>query len=145
VHLRQEGVDHLRVADELHRDEPERCVDLVLADLVDVALDRSEDEMVDVLDARKSAGDRVRLRKVEPKAAGAPADLARSGVRARLIPTRDDDVPAVVCVRLGELAAESLRAADDDDGSHAVLLSHRRRRADPHAQADPATFDLDRC
>ena len=58
---------------------------------------------------------RVRLGEVESDAASAAADLVRGGLRAGLVPPGDDHVAAAVGVRLRELAAKSLRAADDHD------------------------------
>ena len=49
---------------------------------------------------------------------------------AGLVPAGHDDLAALVGVGLRELAAESLRAADDDDAAcaHVGLLSRQRRR-----------------
>ena len=83
---RQQRVDHLRVADELERDEPQRARDVVLGDLVGVALDRGEDEVVHVADVRECVGDRVRLGEVEPDPACRAADLVCGRLGAGLVP-----------------------------------------------------------
>ena len=91
--------------------------------LVHVALDRDEDEVVDVADVREPAGDRVRLGEIEPDTSGVAADLLRGSLRAGLIPAGHDHLAALVGVGLRELAAESLRAADDDDAAVCHSLS----------------------
>jgi hypothetical protein len=75
-------VDHLGVADELECDEPESAVDVVLAHLVHIALDRSEHEVIDCFQVRQLTCDRVWLGKVERDAAGAAADLVRGRLSA---------------------------------------------------------------
>src|SRR5204863_1840985 len=62
---RRQRMDYLGVADELERDEAKGCVDVVLGHLVDVAFDRREHEVVDVLETSETVRDRVRLSKVE--------------------------------------------------------------------------------
>ena len=133
----QQHVDHLGVADELHGDEPQRGVDLVLAHLVHVPLDRGEDEVVDLAHALEGGRDRVRLREIEPDPARRPADLLRGGLRAGLVPAGHDHLAAVVGVGLRELAAESLRAADDDDAAHTSLLSSRATKTRPRPLPTP--------
>ena len=78
----------------------------------------------------------VRLREVESDSASATADLARSALRAGLVPSRHDDVVAVVGVGLRELAAESLRAADDDDAAHSLSFRAVRSRRPDETQPD---------
>src|SRR5207245_1529835 len=100
-------------------------LDVVLLHLVDVASDRDENEVVDVVDALEPAGDRVRLAEIEPDTSGVAADLLRGSLRAGLIPAGHDHLAALVGVRPRELAAHSLRAADDDDAAVCHSLSFR--------------------
>ena len=93
MQARREDVDHLRVADQLERDEPERSVDVVFANFVDVALDRDEDEVVDGADVGERARDRVRLRKIEPDPTCRAADLAAA------VSARDGSLPVTITSR----------------------------------------------
>ena len=73
--------------------------------------------MIDPADVLEPGGDRVRLGEIEPDTSGVAADFLRGSLRAGLISAGHDDVAPVVRVRLRELAAETLRSADDDDVS----------------------------
>ena len=108
----------------------ERGGDVVLVHVVHVTFDGGENEVIDSANAREVARDRMRLGEIESDAPGASADLLGCGIRAGLVPPSHGDVAPVVGVGLRELAAESLRAADDEDGVgwHRSLLSLGRRR-----------------
>ena len=118
-------------------------------DLVDVPLDRGENEVVDVADVREALGDRVRLGEVEPDAARRAADLARGRLRPGLVPARHDHVATFVGIGLRELAAEPLRAADDDDAAVGHSLSPFAAGREGPARASrgpgPVRTALDRC
>ena len=131
-----ELVDDLGVADELHRREPDRALDVVVADGVLVAQDRGHDEPVDVAEPAKRRGDRVRVGDVDGDAARAAPELGRDRLRACRVAPADRDARAALDVRLGERAAEAGRPADDHDlARHAsILQSHCTFRAVPFAE-----------
>ena len=139
--LRQQHVDHLGVADELHGHEPQRRVDLVLADTVDVTFDRGENEVVDLAHAFEGARDHVRVGEVEPDPSCRATDLARGRFRPGLVPARHDHVTTFVGIGLSELAAEPLRAADDEDaaGCHSLSFRELDRSARPARGGPGAT------
>ena len=68
-------MDHLGVADELERDQPQSAIDVVVANLVHVTLDRGEDEEIDLTHIGETPRDRVRVGQVEADPAGAAADI----------------------------------------------------------------------
>ena len=80
---RGQRVDHLGVADELERDQPQRAADVVLVHVVHVTLDRGEHEVVDFAQVRKVVRNRVRLGEIESDTAGATADVGRGGDRVQ--------------------------------------------------------------
>ena len=129
VHLRQQRVDRLGVADHLERHEPHRRGDVVVLHRVAVPLDRREDEELDVADVGEPVADRLRLGEIEADPARRAADLLGAGGRGRGVATREHDVAAPARVELRELAAEAARPADDDDAPacHALVRGHRLR------------------
>src|SRR4029079_2516390 len=104
-----------RVSADLDVAQTMRSVAVLVGDRVRAPLDRREHEVLHIGDVREAVGDGVRLREVEADPARAAADLTRCRLAASLVAPGHDDVASLVRIGLRELAAETLRAADDDD------------------------------
>src|SRR5437870_12217303 len=57
LQARDQGVDHLRIADQFQRYQPEGALGIEVAHLVLVPFDRSEHEVINVANTAKRAGD----------------------------------------------------------------------------------------
>ena len=129
------GMDHLGVPDEFEGDQPQSAIDVVVANLVHITLDRGEDQEIDLTHVGETPRDRVRVGQVEADPPGLAADLFRSRLRSSLVPSRHDHFAAVVGVRLREFAPQPLRATDDNHLSHCPAsingASPRRQRRNP--------------
>ena len=135
---RQECVDDLGVPDELERHQSQRRREVVVPHRVAVALDRREDEVLDVADVGELVRDRLRFRQVEAEAAGRAADLRGDGCGAGRVAAGDHDVATLPGVEQRNLAAETLRPADDDNAPHQCECARGLLRCPLGQQTHPA-------
>ena len=116
----REHVDDLRVADELERDQPQRALDVVVADGVLVALDRREHKVSDLSELGERLGDVMRLGQVERCAAHSASEFSRDRLGPCCVASVDQNIITSLGERAGKLAPDARRAADDKG-----LLCHR--------------------
>src|SRR5437867_3722885 len=125
-----EGVDDLGIADEFEGDEPERAADVVFADLVLIAFDRRQHQMMQRTDVLEGRRDLRRLRQVEAQAAASVTDLARRRRGTLWIAAGDDDLVVLPGKMLCQLQTQSVGSPDDEDGTarHQPLVPMWLRR-----------------
>jgi hypothetical protein len=107
-------VDHLGVADELERHEPQRALDVVVPHGVLVTLDRRDHERVHALDTLEPGSDLVRPSEIERHPARPFAQLPGDSRRPLRIPPGDDDRLSPVGKARRDDLSDPRRSTDDD-------------------------------
>jgi hypothetical protein len=113
----------LGVADEFEGDEPQGGVDVVLGDLVVVARDSRDHQVVEAPDAGQCGADLLRPGQVEGESTG--ADPLGDEVGAMGVTAGQDGLVPTPGPHPGELQPDARRTAHDEDAAHDSRASLR--------------------
>ena len=101
------------VADQFHGGEIVRCADVVVRDVVQVAGNRRQYDVVDCVDVGQRVRDLLWLGEVQSDTARVAADLCSDRLGVRTVTASKDDGPTPFRVVTGNLSADTVRAARD--------------------------------
>ena len=124
AHPVEELMDRLRIPDHLEDGELGCALDVELAEVVRIAEDGWDDQVVDgAFDRRQAVSDPCRLREVDCDPVGVAADPCCGLVGASLVAARHVDTASLIRVVLGDRLSDAGRRSDDHDTStHFGLL-----------------------